>query len=905
MLDDLRYRLRALFRRRTLEHDLDEELQFHLEQHVALERRAGASREEALRRAQLAFGGLDRAKEESRDGRGVRGLEVLWRDLRYATRTLARSPVFTLVAIVSLTLGIGANTAMFQLLNALVLRPLPVTNPQELVEINLPERDLDLARGNFPRTPAITWPLLERVRERQQAFSSVFAWADERFNLAPAGEVRSAPGVWVSGNYFPVLGLSPALGRLFTDADDRPGCGLPGAVVSYDFWQRELRGDPGALGQTLTVNAVQVEVIGVAPAGFNGLQVGQRFDVALLICSLPAMRPGANTLTSGTTWWVTAMGRLKPGWTIERADAHLRAIAPGIFTDSLPAEYPQPSVKAYLASTFTATPAVAGRSYLREEYSTPLTLLLAMTGFVLLIACANLTNLMLARGAVRQRELSLRLALGASRSRLVSQLLCESVVIAGLSAIAGGLVAHVLSQVLVSLIGTTRDPIVLTLTPDWRVMTFMAGTALTACLLLGLTPALRASRGSPGDVLKAGARSVAGDHESLTLRRVLVVAQVAVSLVLVVGALLFARSFTNLLAEPLGFEPRGVLIVDVNLPGPPASRDAALAFKREVVDALRAMPGVGAAAETGFFPMSGSNSSNAVWLDGANRGEARNAFFNRVSRGYLDTLGMRLLAGRDIRDTDTSTSPLVAVVNERFAREIAPGGSPVGRRFWIEATPSAPEQLVEIVGLVADAKYRRLREEPRPVAFTASAQRPQHAAAGQFLVRTATGAQSFTSTLREALARVRPEIRFVVRTLETEISDSVLRDRVMAMLSSLFGLLAVLLAAVGLHGVVSYAVERRRREIGIRLALGASRHAIVRSVLRESGLLVGTGLALGIGLSLVLTGAARTLLFGLAPRDVGTIAVAVTTLTIVALTASLLPAQRAARVDPMSTLKDE
>jgi putative ABC transport system permease protein len=905
MLDDLRYRLRALFRRRTIERELDAELQFHLEQQAALDERAGVPREEALRRARLAFGGVDRVKEESRDGRGVRLLDIAGRDLRYAVRTLRRSPVFTLVAVVSLTLGIGANTAMFQLLNALVLRSLPVPNPHELVEIRLPERDLDLGRGNFPRYPALSYPVWERIRERQQAFSAMFAWADEGFNLAPSGEVRRVPGVWVSGDYFPVLGLTPALGRLFTAADDRPGCGLPGAVLGHDFWQREFGGDRQTVGRTITYNGISVEVIGVAPAGFHGLQVGQSFDVALPFCSLPAMRPGTTLLSSGTTWWITPMGRLRPGWTIERADAHLRAISSSVFAASLPPEYPAVSVKDYLASTLMAEPAAAGRSYLREEYSTPLTLLLAMTAFVLLIACANLTNLMLARGAVRQRELSLRLALGASRGRLISQLLSESIVIAGLSAIAGAFVAHALSLILVQLIATSRQPIVLTLTPDWRVVLFMAGTALMACLVLGLTPALRASRGSPGDALKAGARSVAGDRESLLLRRLLVVAQVAVSLVLVVGALLFARSFSNVLSEPLGFEPRGVLIVEASLPPPAPPPAAVAALKRELLASLRALPGVTAAAETSIIPLSGTNSSNTTWLDGSSRAQGQNTFSAGISPGYFQTLGMRLIAGRDIRATDQPTSPLVAVVNEAFVRTRMPGQSPIGRQLHVEASPTSPERTFEIVGLVADAKYRRLREGRRPVVYIAQAQRLGGGAGGSFLVRSATPAKAFTPAVRDTLARVNPNLRFVVRTLDGDIRDTMLRDRVMAMLSSLFGLLAALLAAVGLHGVVSYAVERRRREIGIRLALGASRSTIVRSVLRESGLLIGMGLVLGVILSLVLTGAARTLLFGLEPRDAATLAFAVAALTIVSFTASVLPAQRAARVDPMSTLKDE
>jgi predicted permease len=905
MLDDLRYRLRAIFRRREVERELAEELRFHIEQYADVEERSGVPREEALRRARLAFGAVEAIKEESRDRRGVRPIDVAWRDLRYAVRTLARTPAFTVVAILSLTLGIGANTAMFQVLNGLLLRELPVAAPQELVEINLPEADLERGRGNFPRWPAMPYPLYEELRRRQEAFSTVFAWADEWFNLAPAGEVRRAPGLWVSGGYFPALGLTPALGRLFTPADDRPGCGFPGAVVSHDFWQRELRGDPNAIGRTLNVHSRPVDIIGVAPAGFFGLQVGHTFDVALPICSLVAFRPDSTQLTASTQWWITAVGRLKPGWTVERADAHMRAISPGLFRATLPPDYPPVSIPAYLGSTVTATPAATGRSYLREEYGTPLWLLLGMTGFVLLIACANLTTLMLARGAVRQRELSLRLALGATRGRLLSQLLAESVVIATASAVAGALVAFVLSQGLVQLITTARHPIVLTLTPDWRVIAFLALTGFGTCVILGLAPAVRAARGNPGDALKSGGRSVAGDAGSLRLRRALVVAQVAVSLVLVVAALLFARSFANLLGEELGFRSDRVLIVEASLPAPAPPPEAAAAMKRELIAGLRAMPGVESVAETFIVPLDGNNSSSVVWLEGASRAEGRQVSFNRVSRGYFETLDTRLIAGRDIADTDTASTPFVAVVNETFARVMLPGANPIGRRFRVEGSPSMPERQYEIVGLVADAKYRRLRDPARPVIFVPLLQRGGNLAGGTYLLRTSTTLQGFTPAVRDALARVDPRLRFTVRGLEAHIRDSMLRERAMALLSSLLGGLAALLAAVGLHGVAAYGIERRRREIGIRLALGADRRRIVASVLRENGRLITAGLGVGTILALVVAAAARGLLFGIGPRDPATVTAAVAALGALAFLASAIPARRAARVDPISTLKDD
>ena len=905
MLDDLRYRLRALFRRAEVERELDDELRFHLEQHAALDERAGVDREEARRLARLALGGVDLTKEASRDVRGVRILDVAARDLRYAVRTLRRSPVFTAVAVISLTLGIGANAAMFQLLNALVLRPLPVAHPEQLVEVGLPETDLDKARGNQHRYPAMTNPQWEALRARQEAFSGAFAWADDEFNLAPAGEVRLAPGLWVSGEFFPVLGLAPAAGRLFTPADDRRGCGLPGAVVSYDYWQRELQGDPRAIGSAITVESRTVDVIGVAPRGFTGVQVGQAFDVALPICARKAIYPDSKILDSGTDWWLTVMGRLRPGWTLARADAHVRTLSAEIFKTTLPSDYPAVSVKDYLGSRFQASSAVTGRSYLREQYSSPLVLLLAMTALVLLIACANLTNLMLARGSVRARELSLRLALGASRARLVSQLLSESLVIVAVSAVAGLAVAQGVSAGLVRLIGASRRPIVLGLDPDWRVAGFMLATSATTCLLLGLVPALRATRRAPGDALKAGTRTTTADPGGLSLRRILVVAQVAVSLVLVVGALLFARSFQNLLSEPLGFEARNVLVLGADLPPPAPSPEATAALRRDLRAGLRAIPGVLAVAETTVVPLSGTSSGNTIWRDGSIREQGVNTNLSSVSAGYFDTLGMRLIAGRDISDADDATAPKVAVVNETFARKFAPGGSPVGQRFWIEATPRRPETLYEIVGLVSDAKYRRLQEDPRPVIFLALAQHDPSGRGGTWLVQSSVDGRALAPAVRDALHRVNPRLLFVMRSLEREIDDSLVRDRAMALLSSLFGVLAALLAAVGLHGVVAYGVERRRREIGIRLALGASRRTIASAIVRESGWLVAVGLGVGLVLSLALAGTARTLLFGLEPNDAGTVTAAVIGLAAVALGASLIPARRAARVDPMTTLKDD
>jgi putative ABC transport system permease protein len=903
MLDDLRYRVRAIFRRGALERELDDELRFHLEHHINAEMKKGHSREEAERRARLMFGGVDRAKEASRDARGVSPLEVLSRDLRYAVRLLARSPGFTLVALLSLTLGIGANTAMFQLLNALTLAPLPVHDANALAEVRIADRQG--MRGNHMRSEATTAPLWQHLRERQQAFSTLSAWSDEGFNLAPAGEVRRVRGLYVSGDFFAGLGVSPLLGRLFTPADDRAGCGVPGAVISHDFWQREFNGHTNVIGRTLTIETHIVDIIGVTPPAFFGPEVGRTFDVAVPVCAVTVMRYPADRMTSGTTWWLTIMGRLKPGWTIERADAHVRALSAGIFRDALPPNYPQVSAKAYLASTFTAIPAGSGYSALRSYYSQALRLLLAMTGLVLLVACANLANLMITRGAVRGRELALRLALGASRGRLLSQLLCESLLIALASAIAGLVLGRVWSQMLIAMISTSRDRFTLELTPDWRVFAFTASIAALTCLLVGLAPALRATRGSPGDVLKSGSRGTTRDHESLGLRHALVVLQVAVSLVLVVGALLFVRSFNNLITAPPGFQQQNVLIVEAGLPAPQPPLEVATALRHAVVERLRALPGVESAAETNVVPLSGNSTSNAVWFDGEDRERARGVNFARITPGYFDTLRTPLVAGRDVSTQDTVNTPDVAVVNESFVRMVAGNRNPIGRRFWIESGPARPERVYEIVGVVKDAKYSRLGENPTAVAFLAQEQHSPTYAGGQFVVRTSSSPDTMAPLVGPALLEVHPNMRFVLRVFDTQIRDTLVRERVMATLSGAFGMIAGLLAAIGLYGIMAYTVERRRREIGIRLALGASRGTIVGSVLKQSGRWVGAGLILGAIASLAVTRTAQSLLFGVQSQDPITIAAGATALAFIALLASYIPAHRAVRADPMATLKDE
>jgi len=905
MWSDLLFRIRAIFRRNRVEQELDEELRFHLDRQVEKHLQTGGAREEAARRARLDFGGLDQVKEEARDARGVFALDIAWRDLRYGLRVLLKSPAFTAVAVLSLALGIGANTAIFQLVDAVRLRTLPVKDPQDLAEVSFTGRMED-ARGNFQRGfSALSNPVWEQIRARQGAFSGAFAWADERFNIAPSGEARFGYGLWVSGDLFPVLGVEPILGRLFTAADDRRGCGVPGAVISYAFWKREFGGEASALGRKVWINAHPVEVIGVTPASFYGLDVGQIFDIALPICSEAALRGPSTHLDDGTTWWLTVMGRRKPGWSIEQASANLRAISAAVFAASLAPNYPPVSVKGYLAFQLQALPAGTGVSGLREQYSNPLWLLLSIAGLVLLIACANLANLMLARASAREREIAVRLAIGASRPRLIGQLLAESLLIAFAGAGLGLFLAPNLSRLLVSLLRTEGSSIFVDLHQDWRVLAFTALLAILTCLLFGLAPALRATRRSPGEVLKAGSRGMTAGRERFGLRRVLVVSQVALSLVLLVGALLFVRSLHNLLTVQTGFRQDGILITGLSFARLDLPPDRRLALKRTVVERLRSVPGVDAAADVTNVPIGGSGTDNRVWLEGSDEAHGKVSLFNKVGTDYFKTLGSSLLLGRDFDDRDTVASLKVAIVNEAWVNRFTASGNPLGKRFWVEATPSTPETLYEIVGLVHNMKYNELRQDFMPVIYMPMSQDPGPSLGDQLIIHARIPLDSLVPSVRRALEEVNPGIRYSFRVFKTEIYNSLLRERLMAILSSCFGALAGLLSAIGLYGVISYMVARRRNEIGIRMALGACRREILAMVLRESAMLLGAGLLAGTVVSLAAATTASALLYGLKPYDAPTFLMAAATLALVALAASYLPARRAARLDPTVALRDE
>jgi len=827
----------------------------------------------------------------------------LWRDLRHALRFLRLSPGFTLVAVLTLALGIGANTAIFQLIDSIRLRTIPVKNPQELGTIRIADRHW--GSGQFSsQYSQLTFAMWEQIRKRQEGFAEIAVWSDERFNLATGGEVRRAKGIRVSGDFFHVLGVQPILGRLLGPEDDQPGCSLSGANISYAFWQRNFAGDPSVVGRRLTLDGNSFEVIGVTPPGFNGISIGDTYDVAVPICVEPILSPRNNRLTKRHAWWLATIGRLKPGWAIARANAQILAVTPAILQETIPPVYDAERVKKYLEYKLGAFSASTGFSELRQDSETSLWLLLGISGLVLLIACANLANLMLARTSARERQITIRRALGATRWRMVRELLSESLLLAAAGSICGLFLAFAISRMLVAFISTQQNQVFLDLGMDWRVLAFTTALAALTTVSFGLAPALRATRAEPATLLQSGSRGSTGGRERFSLRRILIVSQVGLSVVLLMGALLFVRSLRNLTTLNVGFQQTGILITSVDFERLQIPEERYTEYKRDLVKRVQAVPGVESAAHAMLVPFGGSTWNDGVLLEGSDQ-DAGDAWLNYLGPGYFKTVGTPLLAGRDFDDRDTATSVKVAIVNQSFARHILKGSDPLGKRFRIHEAPGKPRPLYEIVGVTADNKFQDMHEEFLPFMYFPAPQQEKPSPDDQILIRSSLPLTSLIASMKETIADVNPGIDLDFKVFKTRIHDSLLQDQLMATLSGFFGFLAALLAAIGLYGVMSYMVIQRTKEIGIRMAIGAKRADVLRMILREGAVLTVTGLVVGTGLALGAAQAAKSLLFGLKPRDPLTLAMAVVTLSAVAALASFLPAYRASKLDPLTALRYE
>ncbi|MBC7927738.1 MAG: ABC transporter permease, partial [Bryobacteraceae bacterium] len=825
-------------------------------------------------------------------------LEALLADVRFGLRQLRLNPGFTSVAVLSLALGIGANTAMFQLIDALRLRTLPVANPSELVTIDK-AREFVTNGWYSARNVAFTYAQTEVILAQQKAFTDVLSFGSTRFNLARGGEARYADALYVSGNYFDVLGVKPTLGRTITTEDDTVACSEAGAVLNYAFWQKEFGGDTAALGKKISLDGLSVPVIGVTPPDFFGVEPGRRFDLAVPRCVDHLLaRESAGSDPKGRmfqkhAWWLTLIGRMKPGWTVEKASALLRDISPVVFRESVPEIYRPDVAKKYLENKLKGVAATAGVSELRRNYENPLLILLATTALVLLIACANLANLLLARASVREREVAVRQAIGASRMRLIAQLLSESMLLAVLGGLLGALVAQVITRTMVSLLNSGDSQVHLELGIDWRVFAFTAALALVTCILFGLAPAIRATDVAPANAMRGG-RGTTGTAERSGLRRALVVSQIALSVVLLVGALLFGRSLRNLLTTETGIKPDGVIVASVDARVPGLQGDRRKAVLREILEKVQAEPGVLSASSVAISPFSGSGWNDTIYPEGDNRSSGgAESFFNRVGPGYFKTLSTTLLAGRDVEERDNLSAPKVAVVNEALAKKFFAGNNPVGRTFRLEGEAGKPDKVFQIVGLVKNTKYYNLREEFRPIAFLPMDQDEDPRDGITMMVRSRGPVSGVMAAVRQHMSSLNPNLIVEFRVLDIQVRQTVLRESLMASLSGGFGLLAGLLSTLGLYGVISYMVARRQNEIGVRMALGADWGSVIRLVLREAGKLVAIGLIIGIAVSIALSRFAESLLFGLKANDPLTLGLACGLLALTAILASFMPAWRA------------
>jgi len=820
-------------------------------------------------------------------------------DLRDAFRSLAAAPVVTIVAVFSLALGIGANTAIFSIVDALLLRALPVVEPDRLALIN---------RGEDTVFSSWTNPIWEQVRARSDLFETAFAFGSPRFNLAHGGQTNLVEGLWASGEFFSGLGVSAILGRTFGPVDDRRGGGPDGpvAVISYDYWQRRFSGAADVIGRSITIERVPFSIVGVTPPGFFGPDVGRRFDVAIPIGTETLIRGRESRLDERSSWWLSIMVRLKDGQSRTTAQQALRGVQPQIAAATLPEHYKPEDAHKYLAEPFTLKPGASGVSFLRFRYQRPVITLMVVVGLVLLIACANIANLLLARAAARRHEFSVRLALGASRWRLARRLLAESLLLSTAGAAAGLLVARWGSRLLVGELSTQTTLVYLDLSLDWRILTFTASVSTGTALLFGVVPAFRASRSEPMDAIRQHGHRVLGER-GIGLGSALVAVQVALSLVLVVAAGLFLRTFGALASLDVGFDREPVLVVGINAQKSTSDPEDRAALYDRVLQTVRVLPGVQRAAASAVTPVSGSTWNTGIQVQHEpERAWPRNeSYVNLVSPGWFATYGTRMVAGRDIDSRDGQHAPHVVVVNEAFVRKFFKDGTALGRVIR-ERPIMEPTPWMEIVGVASDAVYRSLRDPVPATIYKPMAQMKEVPSSMNVSVRAASGPPALLSReITAAIARVDRDLALTFIPLKQQVDNALIQERIVAMLSGFFGALALLLAGLGLYGVTSYAVSRRRTEIGIRMALGASPGNVVRLVLRRVGAMVGAGVVGGALAAYCGARFVEALLFGLKPSDVSTFVGAALILATVGALAGWLPARSGSRIDPARVLREE
>jgi len=900
----------ALFRKDQSEREMDEELRGYLEAAVKDKMRSGMTPDKALRAARLEMGSVDAVKEEIRSAGWEATLGSLWQDVRYGARQLRRSQAMTSVVVLSLALGVGANTAIFSLIDAVMWKMLPVKDPQQLVLLS--SHKTKEGRGPTYSGYGISLSYLgfERLRRQHEIFSNAMGFvplgfSPESVTVNIDGQPTLAGGEMVSGNYFSGLGVPAILGRVLNDEDEASAHRV--TVLSYGYWTRQFGRNPAILGKTIVLAGQPFTIVGVTPPEFFGVEPGRAPDFWVALADEPGPTPwgvqpkqGQSPFTDKGWWWLMVMGRLKPGVSQEQARAAMDVWLQQTLTGDM--GFSQSEARSFVIKL---GPAGQGLDSLRAYLSQPLLILMAVVGVVLLIACANVAALLLARAQARRREIAVRLALGASRARLIRQLLTESFMLAGAGGLCGLAFAGWGARVLLLLMsGGTFLPLDVHL--NLRIVSFAVAVSMLTGILFGLAPALGSTRLSLSPVLKdstSGASQTARGPR-WRLGKSLVVAQVAFSLLLVVGAGLFVRTLMNLEHENLGFDPHGVLLFGVNAKQTGYDGPRLVSLYDRLLDRVRALPGVQSASLSAYALMSGWCNTGSITVEGQTKPDNATVWWNLVGPDFTNTMRINLLLGRGIGEQDTPTSPHVAVVNQALARKFFRNLDPLGRSFSFGENFN-PNEAWEIVGVVEDAKYTDMRSEIPLTAYVPFAQ-AGNPGTMHFEVRTMGNPNLLIPAVRQAVREVDSNLApSDVKTQSQQIDEGLLQEKLFARLASFFGALALLLAAIGLYGTMTYTVGRRTNEIGIRVALGANRKQILKMVLREAFALVLVGVILGLPAALAAARLVANQLYGVKPSDPLTFSMAIGMLLGVASLAAYLPARRASKVDPMVALRYE
>jgi len=911
-IGNLRSGLQSLLGKRRVEREMDDELDGYLDAAAAHKQQLGMSARAALRAARVEMGGRNAVKQRVWSSRWESVAENLWQDVRLGMRGLSKSPGFTLVALLSLTLGIGANTAIFTLMNAIMLRPLPVEKPQQLVLFGDGR-----AAGSTKGLPdgssrLFSYPFFHTFSGKAQAFAGLAAvnsnQSDSHASVAGGG-LEPIHISLVSGSYFGVLGVPAALGRVIGTADDGAPGGNPVAVANYGWFERHFHGDPAALGKVIRVQSHDYTLIGVAKPGFFGTMVGESADLWIPLSMEKEVSPGWNGITDKFFQSLYIIGRLKPGVSMAAAGSETNLLFKQILrSDFVGANPSQKELNAIQHASIELTPVGNGISRLRRMFSLPLKILMTIVALVLLIACANIANMLLARGVSRAREIAVRMALGASRGRIVVQLLTESSLLALAGAGLGIALAWKASPLLLHMATPGPQPVPINLRPDMMVLGFTLLVTVLTALIFGIIPALRATRLELTPALKEGRGGGTASTRS-TLARGLIVGQIALSILLLAAAGLFIRSLLNLTSIDTGFDKHDALVFSMDssaagLPHGSPDEIRSVQLQEQIEQRVQAIPGV-KSDSFAFFTFDQGGWTDLVMFQGVGKTaeNSREVFFNIVSNGFFDTMGLPVQAGRGFNAHDTQTSPKVAVINQTMARRFFPNGDAVGRRFGL-GEDTAHSGDIEVIGVVKDAKYTSLSDTGQMAAYLPCVDNPGFY--GNFVVKIEPGVSrdAVIAQTRSAIAQINSNILVSnVSSLEEQVSGSIATQSLIAQLSAFFGVLAVFLACIGIYGLMSYAVLRRTNEIGIRLALGAQSGALLWMVLRESLMLLGLGLAIGLPVTLGSTGILRSQLYELSPIDPVALSVAVVAVAVMTVLAAWLPARRATRVDPMVALR--